>query len=165
MSEFCAKGSLRELFHNATMVIDWTFKYSIINDILAGLLYLHSSPIEFHGRLKSGNCLVSSRFVVKLSDYGLRSLYDQLDRSEPEESLQRKLIWRPPEHIHLGGGGGGGGGGARSGSKRGDVYSFGLLLYEIITNSLPFYDTDKANFCMPLSELTFGLAFCFQNLY
>lgn len=126
------------------MVIDWTFKYSIINDIIAGLLYLHSSPIEFHGRLKSSNCLVSSRFIVKLSDYGLSSLRAELDDNDAdEERLMRKQLWRAPEHMKSGN---------RSGSKKGDVYSFGLLLYEIITNNLPFHNMDKDELVMPLSE-------------
>lgn len=147
VSEFCPKGSLREFFENESMVIDWTFKYSIINDIIAGLSYLHSSPIDFHGRLKSANCLVSSRFVVKLSDYGLHSLYDQIDQNEADEmELYKKHLWRAPEHL-----------GSKSGikskaSKKGDVYSLGLLFYEIITNQLPFYDTAKNQFIMPLSE-------------
>lgn len=126
------------------MVIDWTFKYSIINDIIAGLLYLHSSPLEFHGRLKSSNCLVSSRFVVKLSDYGLRSLYETIDENEEDNVLFMKKIWLAPEHMKSGG---------KSGSKKGDIYSFGLLLYEIITNSLPFYSQEKNDYIMPLSKL------------
>lgn len=145
VSEFCPKGSLREFFQNESMVIDWTFKYSIINDIMAGLSYLHSSPIEFHGRLKSSNCLVSSRFVVKLSDYGLHSLYDHLDGNEDEMLLIRKQLWRAPEHMKLGP--------KKCGSKKGDVYSFGLLLYEIITNNLPFYDSEKDDYVMPLKIL------------
>lgn len=134
------------------MVIDWTFKYSIINDITAGLTYLHSSDIEFHGRLKSSNCLVSSRFVVKLSDYGLNSLYEQLDNNEDEYTMMSKQIWLAPEYIKSSG---------KRGSKKGDVYSFGLLLYEIITNILPFFDVEKKDYMMPLSKcLIFILCEC-----
>lgn len=126
------------------MTIDWTFKYSIINDILAGLLYLHSSPLGFHGRLKSSNCLVSARFVVKLSDYGPHTLYEQMDDGEADRDERfRKCIWLAPEHMKSS---------AKVGSTKGDVYSFGLLLYEIITNKLPFYDLDRNDFSMPLSE-------------
>lgn len=144
VNEFCPKGSLREFFQNDYMVIDWTFKYSIINDITAGLMYLHSSNLEFHGRLKSSNCLVSSRFVVKLCDYGLNSLYDQLDSNEDEDTLMKKQIWLAPEHLKSSG---------KRGSKKGDVYSFGLLLYEIISNTPPFIDIEKKDYIMPLSKL------------
>lgn len=36
------------------------------------MIYLHESPIRYHGALHTGNCLVDSRWVVKLSDFGLR---------------------------------------------------------------------------------------------
>lgn len=145
VTEFCPRGSLREFFHNESMVIDWTFKYSIINDIMAGLLHLHSSALEFHGRLKSGNCLVNSRFSVKLSDYGLHSLFEQLDddSDDSETHLLKKQVWRAPEHLRSTG---------KRCSKKGDVYSLGLLLYEVVTGNLPFYDTDKADYVMPLSK-------------
>lgn len=144
VSEFCSKGSLREFFQNEPMAIDLTFKYSIINDIVAGLLYLHSSDIGYHGRLKSSNCLVSSRFVVKLSDYGLHSLYDYLDDYESSEVLMMKRVCSAPEHLKTLNSAGG--------SKKGDVYSFGLILYEIITNNIPFYNAEKTDFIMPLSK-------------
>lgn len=36
-----------------------------------GVIYLHESPIRFHGSLCTSNCLVDSRWVVKLTDFGL----------------------------------------------------------------------------------------------
>lgn len=35
------------------------------------MLYLHDSPIRCHGNLCTANCLIDSRWVVKLSDFGL----------------------------------------------------------------------------------------------
>lgn len=145
VSEFCAKGSLREFFQNEAMVIDRTFKYSIINDITAGLLYLHSSKLGYHGRLKSSNCLISSRFVVKLSDYGPHSLFEKLDSEATvdEEELLKKQLWIAPELLRPN---------SVSGSASGDIYSYGLLLYEVITNNPPFYDVTKSDYVMPLSK-------------
>ncbi|KAI8736024.1 resact receptor, partial [Biomphalaria pfeifferi] len=40
-----------------------------------GLCFLHKSPIKCHGRLTSETCLVDNRFSVKLSDFGLPTLY------------------------------------------------------------------------------------------
>lgn len=143
MTEFCPKGSLREFFRNDSIVIDWTFKCSIINDIMAGLMYLHSTPIGLHGRLKSGNCLVNSRFMVKLSDYGLHSLYEQIDENEGENHLLKKKIWRAPEQLKSSN---------KRGSKKGDVYSLSLLFYEVLTGKLPFFDSEKNDYLMPLSK-------------
>ena len=42
--------------------------------LLQGLAYLHSSEIRSHGNLKSSNCVVDSRFVLKITDFGLHSL-------------------------------------------------------------------------------------------
>jgi len=36
--------------------------------------YIHRSPLKFHGRLKSSNCLLDSRWVIKLTDFGLGHL-------------------------------------------------------------------------------------------
>jgi tRNA A-37 threonylcarbamoyl transferase component Bud32 len=38
---------------------------------LQGMTYLHDSPVRVHGNLKTSNCLVDSRWVVNLADFGL----------------------------------------------------------------------------------------------
>lgn len=37
--------------------------------------YIHHSPIKFHGNLKSRNCVVDSRWVLKLTDFGLPQIF------------------------------------------------------------------------------------------
>lgn len=74
LTEFCSKGSLKDLLLKSSLNLDWIFRYSLINDVISGMLYLHNSEHVFHGRLKSSNCLVDSRFCVKLTDFGLRNL-------------------------------------------------------------------------------------------
>jgi len=36
--------------------------------------YIHKSQVKFHGRLKSTNCLLDGRWVVKITDFGLERL-------------------------------------------------------------------------------------------
>ena len=38
--------------------------------MLQGISYLHNSDIRQHGNLKSSNCVVDSRFVLKITDFG-----------------------------------------------------------------------------------------------
>ncbi len=38
--------------------------------------YLHHSPIKYHGNLKSRNCVVDSRWLLKLTDFGLYNIYN-----------------------------------------------------------------------------------------
>lgn len=39
-----------------------------------GMSYLHSSNIQVHGRLKSTNCVVDNRMVVKITDFGCHTI-------------------------------------------------------------------------------------------
>lgn len=46
---------------------------------LQGMLFLHNSVIFSHGKLKSSNCVVDNRFVLKITDYGLSSFRSESD--------------------------------------------------------------------------------------
>lgn len=51
-----------------------------------GMTYIHDSALRSHGNLKSSNCLVDSRWVVKVTDFGLHELKYGAD-PEPEGAL------------------------------------------------------------------------------
>ena len=74
ISEYCPKGSLQDILENDEIKLDWMFRYSLMHDIIKGVAYLHSSEMHIHGNLKSSNCVVDSRFVLKVTDFGLHSL-------------------------------------------------------------------------------------------
>lgn len=38
--------------------------------------FIHLSELKTHGNLKSSNCVVDSRFVLKVTDYSLKELRD-----------------------------------------------------------------------------------------
>lgn len=65
---------MKDLLDNDGIRIDWPFRYSLINDIVEGMLFIHESPLSFHGSLKSTNCVIDSRLVVKLTDFGLKTI-------------------------------------------------------------------------------------------
>lgn len=43
------------------------------------MVFLHNSVIVSHGKLKSSNCVVDNRFVLKITDYGLSSFRSYSD--------------------------------------------------------------------------------------
>lgn len=63
--------------------------------LIQGMAYLHSTDIRSHGHLKSSNCVVDSRFVVKITDFGLhyfREREEELD--EDTYAIERsKLVF------------------------------------------------------------------------
>lgn len=71
LTSYCARGSLEDVLMNDDLYLDQMFISSLVSDILKGLIYLHDSEIISHGNLRSSNCLVDSRWVCQLSDFGL----------------------------------------------------------------------------------------------
>ena len=60
------------------------FKYSLCSR--QGMAYLHSTELKSHGSLKSSNCLIDSRWTLKISDFGLTSLKSKCNLSSKSSS-------------------------------------------------------------------------------
>ncbi|KAM4806196.1 atrial natriuretic peptide receptor 1 isoform X1 [Urocitellus parryii] len=131
LTEYCPRGSLQQdILENESITLDWMFRYSLTNDIVKGMLFLHNGAICSHGNLKSSNCVVDGRFVLKITDYGLESFRDP----EPEQGhiLYAKKLWTAPELLRMASP-------PSRGSQAGDVYSFGIILQEIALRSGVFH--------------------------
>ncbi|XP_043190575.1 atrial natriuretic peptide receptor 2-like isoform X1 [Amphibalanus amphitrite] len=134
-TEYCPKGSLQDILENEQIKLDWMFRYSLMHDIVKGMAYLHSSEIRVHSKLKSSNCVVDSRFVLKITDFGLH----QLDTDDENQNLDsyvywKRRLWTAPELLrtaqpmgHI------------RGTQKGDVYSFAIIVQEIIMRMGPFF--------------------------
>jgi len=58
--------------------------------MLQGMTYLHDSEIKSHGKLKSSNCVVDSRWVLKVTDFGLHEfMHGEDDQDEGEFAQYR----------------------------------------------------------------------------
>lgn len=55
-----------------------------------GMTYLHDSPAKFHGRLSSTNCVIDSRFMLKLTDYGPFSIFNSTKQNQTENNQLNK---------------------------------------------------------------------------
>ncbi|XP_014647368.1 PREDICTED: atrial natriuretic peptide receptor 1 isoform X2 [Ceratotherium simum simum] len=130
LTEYCPRGSLQDILENESITLDWMFRYSLTNDIVKGMLFLHNGAICSHGNLKSSNCVVDGRFVLKITDYGLESFRDL--ETEQGHTLYAKKLWTAPELLRMASP-------PAQGSQAGDVYSFGIILQEIALRSGVFH--------------------------
>lgn len=106
---------------------------TIVRQILAGLACVHGAGIV-HADLKSDNVLLgraAGRDVAKLIDFGLaRVQFSSADRErlpEIEEWLSGTPEYMAPEVIH-----------GEGASFSADLYSVGVILYELLTGNTPF---------------------------
>lgn len=53
------------------------------------MAYMHSTDVKSHGNLKSSNCLVDSRWVLKITDYGLPSFRNKLKKNREDYAYYR----------------------------------------------------------------------------
>lgn len=108
--------------------------FQIAEDVCSGLAYLHTgSPLSPrpHLRLTSHNVLLDWSLRARLSDVGLSRLRHECARVMREAGAARaewsQLAWMAPEVL----------GGEEAGPPA-DVYSFGVLLWEMLMRQTPY---------------------------
>ncbi|CAH8385369.1 unnamed protein product [Eruca vesicaria subsp. sativa] len=131
VTEYVDKGSLHHLLHWTDEIknLSWREKINILHDICRGLMYIHGMGIV-HRDLKSANCLLSNDWTVKLCDFGLSimmegtTVNDIVPAGTPE--------WVAPEVIRN-----------EPLSEKCDIYSFGVIMWELCTLSKPWEGVPK----------------------
>ncbi|XP_039703585.1 retinal guanylyl cyclase 1 [Pteropus medius] len=129
VSEHCARGSLHDLLAQRDIKLDWMFKSSLLLDLIKGMRYLHHRGVA-HGRLKSRNCVVDGRFVLKVTDHGHGRLLEA-QKVLPEPPSAEDQLWTAPELLRdpaL----------ERRGTLAGDVFSLGIIMQEVVCRSAPY---------------------------
>nr|XP_010594984.1 LOW QUALITY PROTEIN: retinal guanylyl cyclase 1 [Loxodonta africana] len=129
VSEHCTRGSLHDLLAQRDIKLDWMFKSSLLLDLIKGVRYLHHRGVA-HGRLKSRNCVVDGRFVLKVTDHGHGRLLEA-QRVLPEPPSAEDQLWTAPELLRdpaL----------ERRGTLAGDVFSLGIIMQEVVCRSVPY---------------------------
>uniref|UniRef100_A0A6Q2Z653 Guanylate cyclase n=1 Tax=Esox lucius TaxID=8010 RepID=A0A6Q2Z653_ESOLU len=139
VTEHCTRGSLEDLLNNEEMRLDWMFKSSLLMDLIRGMKYLHHRGV-IHGRLKSRNCVVDGRFVLKVTEYGFNEIILS-QNIEFHEGRPEDQLWTAPELLRDSKQ-------RQSGTFLGDVYSFAIVMQEVISRSAPFCMLD-----MPPKEI------------
>jgi serine/threonine protein kinase len=142
VSEFCAGGSLWDTLHNSTFQLSLRQRAKVLLDVTSGMRYLHQQqPCILHRDLKSGNVLLTKDIasscqvpVAKVSDFGLSRVASESEGSDPRNYTMGVGTWRwmAPEMF--------GSADFDAYNESVDVYSFGIVAYEVLAQKVPYYD-------------------------
>ncbi|KAF7835976.1 putative LRR receptor-like serine/threonine-protein kinase [Senna tora] len=135
--EYMSNGSLEKWLHPAIGNTEHQTNYllhqrlDIIVDVASALHYLHyecEQPV-IHCDLKPSNVLLDENMVARLTDFGLARLLSKCSFSREQSStigIKGTIGYTPPEY-----------GMGSNASIEGDVYSFGILVLEMLTRRRP----------------------------
>ncbi|KAK3254090.1 hypothetical protein CYMTET_36681, partial [Cymbomonas tetramitiformis] len=135
-------GSLDEILQDDDIDLPSQVYIPMARSMASAMLHLHSSkPLVLHGDLKSRNVLLAKPYdpnsgeipVCILCDFGLSKVKSDSSTMASTVGTTQSgrgggtLNWTPPELMN---------GGAHS--KASDVYTFGMVLYELVARQYPF---------------------------
>ncbi|XP_065149188.1 mitogen-activated protein kinase kinase kinase 12 isoform X1 [Paramisgurnus dabryanus] len=128
LMEYCAQGQLYEVLRagrkiTPSLLVDWAM------GIAGGMNYLHLHKI-IHRDLKSPNMLITHDDLVKISDFGTSK---ELRDKSTKMSFAGTVAWMAPEVIRN-----------EPVSEKVDIWSFGVVLWEMLTGEIPYKDVDSS---------------------
>ncbi|XP_061793681.1 mitogen-activated protein kinase kinase kinase 12-like isoform X2 [Nerophis lumbriciformis] len=128
LMEYCAQGQLYEVLRagrkiTPSLLMDWAM------GVAGGMNYLHLHKI-IHRDLKSPNILITYDDGVKISDFGTSK---ELSDKSTKMSFAGTVAWMAPEVIRN-----------EPVSEKVDIWSFGVVLWEMLTGEVPYKDVDSS---------------------
>uniref|UniRef100_A0A8D3DVE7 mitogen-activated protein kinase kinase kinase n=1 Tax=Scophthalmus maximus TaxID=52904 RepID=A0A8D3DVE7_SCOMX len=128
LMEYCAQGQLYEVLRagrkiTPSLLMDWAM------GVAGGMNYLHLHKI-IHRDLKSPNILITYDDSVKISDFGTSK---ELSDKSTKMSFAGTVAWMAPEVIRN-----------EPVSEKVDIWSFGVVLWEMLTGEVPYKDVDSS---------------------
>jgi len=140
LQEFCAGGALFEILHNCDHFdISWQQNWQLLDDCAGGMEYLHAQSI-IHRDLKSLNCLLAfpagcstGDFQLKVADFGMGKAKESQQDWGKMTIAAGTCHWMAPE-VFTG----------TTYAEPADVYSYAMLMFEIICREIPFEEEEPA---------------------
>ncbi|GBB84863.1 hypothetical protein RclHR1_11440002 [Rhizophagus clarus] len=131
--EYAKNGSLRNYLNTSFNKLDWFSKIAYLRDIAFGLRTIHENEL-IHRDLHTGNILVNDNYI-KITDMGLCKPADY-NASENAKNIYGVLPYIAPEILSR----------RNYYTKAADIYSFGIIMYEVISGLPPYHDVNHDNY-------------------
>jgi serine/threonine protein kinase len=113
--------------------LPWTLRTTWLEQIAGAMAHLHGQGVA-HRDLRAANVLLDhadpAHAAAYVADFGLATVMDKLRGGGRMTYTQGAVEWSAPETFQPG---------QRELSATADVYSYGVLMYEVLTRRLPFY--------------------------
>ncbi|XP_030277815.1 raf-1 proto-oncogene, serine/threonine kinase a isoform X4 [Sparus aurata] len=157
VTQWCEGSSLYKHIH----VLETNFKIIQLIDIARqtaqGMDYLHAKNI-IHRDMKSNNIFLHEGLTVKIGDFGLATVKARWSGSHQVEQPSGSILWMAPEVIRMQDN--------NPYSFQSDVYSYGIVLFELMTGELPYSQTanrDQIIFMVGRGYLSPDLSKLYKN--
>jgi len=142
--EYLEEGSLHDILANSTSIPDIKTAIGYLINLAEGLAYAHQTII--HRDLKPLNTLVDNG-ILKICDFGLAKYVDTATRTQTHKGWG-SVAYKSPEAWQL-----------DTNTAAMDIYSLGIMFYQILTLKLPFsgnnpFEFQQQHSFTPLPDIT-----------
>nr|XP_060618779.1 serine/threonine-protein kinase A-Raf [Anolis sagrei ordinatus] len=129
ITQWCDGSSLYQHLHVQETPLEMVQRIDVARQTAQGMDYLHAKHI-IHRDLKSNNIFLHEGLTVKIGDFGLATVKTRWSGSQQVEQPGGSILWMSPEVIRMQD--------PNPYSFQSDVYSYGVVLYELLSGSLPY---------------------------